>query len=371
MSDAVAETTIDGDDHDEAVEVPVWQPVIDRARQALEGGDAAALAAIDEEIEALIDGPREVVRRGLPQLNLYRSLIAWKQRGEFVRPSNNAQAAKIQMWELDAFCPDIEYRRQFIDHAVKRYPNRRGFALFQRVLANVSESRSRFKTTKEDVQILRRPGATMTVIGFGAIRGAFAGIGWDLFERVVIQPLNANFIVLEDFNERIFLGGISSIGNYDASVAAVREILAEFADTTIVATGASGGVFGAINFAADLGIRHIVAFAGPTSIEVGEENFNRQIYRRITADIEAGRFARVNLAEKVNGSAIERIDFFVAGQSKFDMAQMNALRSQCPQVHPIIFEHTDSHVVTDYAIEDGSIFEAFRSGPKTPGLAGG
>ena len=319
----------------------------------------------------MIEGPRRGVRRALPQLNLYRSMIAWKLRGEFVEPSNNPPAAKIQMWELDAFCPDIEYRRRFIDDAVARYPNRRGFTLFKSVLANVSGTRSRFKVTGEDVQILRRPGATMTIIGFGAIRGAFAGIGWDLFERVVVQTLNANFIILEDSDERIFLSGIKSLGDYEASVAAVRRILAEFADTTIVATGASGGVFGAINFAADLGVRHIVAFAGPTSIEVGEENENRQVYRRISADIAAGRFPRVNLAEKVNGSAIERIDFFVAGQSEFDMAQMNALRSQCPQVHPIIFEDSDSHIVTDYAIEDGSLFEAFRAGPKTPGLAGG
>lgn len=368
MSDSVTERT----DHDEPVaagEPQVWQMVVERIQHALDTDDDAALISLDDELRAVFDRPRREIRKGLPQLKLYQSLIKWKRGATFEAPFDDAQTAKIQFWDLDAHCSDLEYKRRFADAAATRYPERRGFRLFQSVLTSIGDSRSQFKLGKADVQIHRRPGAKMTVIGFGAIKGGFAGIGWDLFDRAVVEPLGANLIVLQDFNTRIYLAGIQSLGDYATSVAKVREIVEEFADTRIVATGASGGVFGAINFAADLGVRHIVAFAGPTSIEVGEDNSDRQIYRRISADIDAGRFERVDLAEKVNQSAIERIDFFVAGLQKFDMDQLNALRSRCDKVHPHIYEKLQDHVVTDYAIRDGSIFTAFRAGPETPGLA--
>ena len=353
----------------EAPAVPIWQAAIDRAREAASADDDATLIALDEELRALLDRPRPRIRRGLPALLLYRSIIAWKRDGEFLPPFEDAVNARVQFWELDDHCADLEYKRRFVDEAVRRFPERRGFRLFQRVLATISHSKSRFKADLSDVQIYRRPGATMTIVGFGDIKGGFTGVGWMLFDRAVAEPLNANIVLLRDRNRRIYLNGIESLGDYRTSVAKVREIIAEFSDTRVVATGCSGGVFGAINFAADLGVRHVVAFSGPTTIEIGEENEDRQVYRRISADIEAGLIERIDLAAKVNASAIERIDFFVAGQSSFDMAQLDALRSRCDKVEPHIYEQLSGHVITDYAIEDGSIFNAFNAGPQTPGLA--
>jgi hypothetical protein len=349
--------------------VPVWQAVIDRARQAAAADEDAALIALDDELQAMLGRPRPRIRRGLPLLMLYRSLIAWKRDGTFATSYEDVQTARVQFWELDDYCLDLDYKRLFVDDTVRRFPDRRGFRLYQRVLSTISHSKSRFKADMSDVQVYRRPGATMTIIGFGDIKGGFTGVGWMLFDRAVAEPLNANIVLLRDRNRRIYLNGIESLGDYRTSVAKVREIIAEFSDTRVVATGCSGGVFGAINFAADLGVRHVVAFSGPTTIEIGEESEDRQVYRRISADIEAGRIERIDLAAKVNSSAIERIDFFVAGKSTFDMAQLDALRSRCPKVEPHIYEELSGHVITDYAIADGSIFTAFNAGPQTPGLA--
>ena len=66
----MAETTAGSEDTGEAAEVPVWQPVIERARQAIEGDDTTALDAADQELRSMIEGPRRGVRRALPQLNL-------------------------------------------------------------------------------------------------------------------------------------------------------------------------------------------------------------------------------------------------------------------------------------------------------------
>lgn len=358
------------DEGDEVAKAtPVWQPAVDRVRQSLAADDDAALIALDDELRALLGRPRPQIRRAIPQLQLYRSLIVWKRDARFDAPFDDAQTAKIQFWDLDEHCSDLEYKRVFADHAVVRYPNRRGFRLFQRIIKTIASSDSRFIVDGTDVQVHRRAGATMTIVGFAAMKGGLAGIGWDLFDRAVVAPLNANLVMLQDFNERLYLAGIESLGDYDQSVARLREILTEFADTKIVATGASAGVFGALYYSAKLGIRHVVALAGPTSLEVGEDNPDRQIYRRIGEDIDAGRLHRVDVIDKVINSAIERVDFFVAGQHRFDMAQFEAMRSRCDKIEPHIYAGLNDLVVTDYAIEDGSIFEAFRAGPQASGLA--
>lgn len=369
MSDAVAQGKLISGDSGTEQTAPVWQSAVDRARHALAENNHTALIALNDELAALMERPRAELRRGLPQLRLYRSLIIWKRDQQFVAPFDDAQTAKIQFWDLDEHCSDLDYKRAFADATVGRYPERRGFRLFQRVLKTISNSELYLHLDDADVHIHRRPGATMTIIGFGGVKGGFAGIGWDLFERAVVAPLNANLIVLRDYTKRLYLGGIESLGNYQESVEKLRAILAEFSSTKIVASGASAGVFGAINFSADLGVRHIVAFAGPTSVQVGLEDFDRQIYRRITEDMEAGLLQQVDLADKVNNSAIDRIDFFVSGKHKFDRAQLEALASRCDKVQPHIYEDLNEHVITDYTIEDGSVFAAFRAGPETKGLA--
>lgn len=365
MSGGAAELKED----DAGEEATVWRSAIKRARRATVKDDDAALVALDDELLDLMKMPRPLVRRALPRLALYRSLIEWKRHARFTAPFENIQTARIQFWELDTYSSDLEYLRYYVAEAVNRFPTKRGFASFQRVLSTIRESRSGFKLSGTDVQVHRRPGATITIVCFADINGKYPGMGWALFERAVAEPLNANLILLRDSNKRIYLAGIESLGDYPASVNRLRDIIGEFADTRVVATGGSGGVFGAINFSADLGIRHVVAVAGPTSIEVGEDNEDRVVYRRITADIEAGRFPRVDLAAKVNASPIEQIDFFVAGQKAFDMEQLHALQRQSSKVRPHVYEELDSHIIVDYAVEDGSLLAAFKAGPSAKGLA--
>lgn len=372
MNDAVAEARVDGEGQAIDETGAIWQSVIDRARQAVGDDDEAGLIALDDEIRAMMERPRREIRRGLPLLTLYRSLIIWARDRQFEVPFDNMQAAKMQNWELDAYCPDVKYHLRFLDEAVERYGESRGFRMFQRILSTIGDARSPASLNDErthDVQIRRRPGAKMTIVGFAGNNDKFAGVRWRLFDRAIAAPLNANLVILRDHNRRLYLAGIKSLGDHATSIAKMRETLAEFSDTRIVAAGGSSGGFGAMHFAADLGIRHVVVFSGPTSVEIGEDNEDRQIYRRIGLDIEAGRYPRPDLPAKVNNSAIESIEFFVAGQHEFDMAQLNALRSRCHKVNARIYPHLDGHVVTDYAIEDRSIFAAFNAGPQATGLA--
>lgn len=367
MSDA---ETVVGEDAPRNQETELWYPTIERVRQAAMADDDAALIALDDELRTLSEQPRKQIRRVLPLIPLYRSLITWKREGRFVTPFDDAKSGQIQFWELDEYCGDLEYKRKLVKAATTRYSEKRGFRMFERILATIGESVSRFKPDKSDIQIYRRPGATMTLIAFGGVKGGFAGIGWMMLDRAVAEPLNANLIALRDTNKRVYLAGIQSVGDYPASVARIREIVAEFADTRIITIGASAGVFGAINVAADLGVRQVIAFAGPTSIEVGEQNDDRQVWKQIVADIEAGRMEHVDLAEKVKNSAIERIDFFAAGKHEFDMAHLHAIMDRNEAVVvPHVYADLDDHVVTDFAIADGTLMEAFAAGPKTPGLA--
>jgi hypothetical protein len=373
VSEAPVSAPVDGEIQVTEETGAIWQSVIDRARQAVGDADEPALIALDGEINAMMERPRQEIRRGLPLLSLYHSLAVWARDRQFVVPFDNFQAAKMQNWELDAYCLDNKYHLQFLDKAVQSYGESRGFRMFQRILSTIGDVRSPSSLNDErtqDVQIRRRPGAKMTIVGFAGNNDKFAGVRWRLFDRAIADPLGANLVVLRDHNRRLYLSGIKSLGNHDTSIAKLREILAEFADTRVIASGGSSGGFGAMYYAADLGIRHVVVFSGPSSIEIGEDNEDRQIYRRIANDIEAGRYERPDLPAKINDSAIESIEFFVAGQHAFDMAQLDALTSRCSKVNRRIYPDLNTHVVTDYAIEDRSIFEAFRAGSQATGLVG-
>jgi hypothetical protein len=190
----------------DAKPVLLWQEAIDRVRRSVLDDDDAGLLEQDAELKRLLTGPHREIRRGLPQLRLYSSLADWKRNQVFVPPFSDAQTARVQNWELDQYCADIAYRRAFIDYAVERYPDRRGFRVFKRILGTVSNKKARFKLTKADVQVHRRPGATMTIVGFGGVNGGFVGTGWSLFERAIAEPANANLIILRDENMRNYLG---------------------------------------------------------------------------------------------------------------------------------------------------------------------
>jgi hypothetical protein len=346
---------------DEIAAPPDWLVAIQQAQRAVQeddvGGWRDALMALNE-VWAVNRG---ALGRGARHMWLYRSLLTFKLTGQYEPAFEQLPGAQVQIWELEAQWPDLAYQKAFLAAAITQFGPRPGFKMFENIFNAVDPKVKSdfFDDPEADFQIHRRPGATLTIVGFSGLNNRFAGLGWNSFDRAVAQPLNANVIVVRDYHRRLYLAGVESMGDYAATVAGIKAALAEFKDTRIVAAGGSGGVFGAINIACDLDIRHIVAFGGPTSLELGEGNEDRQVYRKIADEAEAGQYSRPDLTQRVNASPIERIDFFVAGGHAFDFAQMRNLASACSCVVPHVYEGWTEHIVTDLAIADGSILQAF------------
>lgn len=323
--------------------------------------DKAALEALREEIDTRI-AARNLARSRVPVVFLYKSLVTWLLDGTFEVPWESRTTARVQLWEIEWFNPVLDYQKRFVTEAHKAFPDAPGFEIIDRVLRTVPEGTEGFIDDRlKDVTMFRRPGATMTIIGFSGLNHQMAGIGWTMFDRAVASKLNANLIVLKDFHRRLYLAGIDSIGDFDAMIAYLRDLLKEFSGTRILSVGGSGGVFAAVNVACELGIDHVVAMAGPTSLRIGEDSEDKQVYQKIAADAATGLITYPDLVERVNTAGIRRIDFFVAGGHAFDYSQMRNLADGCPSVIPHVYEDHDGHVVIDRCIADGTLLAAFRA----------
>lgn len=339
----------------------VWVEPIRSAQMALLGGDAAVQKAALAEIDANLTAHRNASGRGQRLISYYCSLLHWTLTGEFLPSFSQLPVAKLQLWHMESQWPALGFQRAFLAHSIATYGNSRGSRLFERIYAAIDPKAPSdfFDDEDGDLQIHRRPGATTTIFGFSGLTQRYAGLGWNSFDRTIAHKMGANLIIARDFQRRLYLAGIESIGNYAQTLDRLKATLAEFADTRIVATGGSGGVFGALNLACDLELTHAICMGGPTSLELGEDNSDRQVYQKIANEAEAGQYEKPQLAEKVNASALRRIDFFVAGANAFDFAQMRDLAGQCDRVVPHVYKERSDHIVADLAVADGSLIAAF------------
>ena len=77
------------------------------------------------------------------------------------------------------------------------------------------------------------------------------------------------------------------------------------------------------------------------------------------AEIERGRLPGEDVPALINGSALERIDYFTAGRNAFDMRQMRNLADRCDRVVPHLYE-TENHSLTDLCIADGRLIRVLQ-----------
>lgn len=295
---------------------------------------------------------------------LYHSLIKWQREQVFSYPAEGRLQARTQYWELEWNCPVFTFQKPFAAETFERFPDLGGFKAINTVYSTVEHTRSSFMDARHsgDVRVHSRAGADKTIVVFTAKDYQFAGIGMTLFDRAVTEPLNANLVVFKDFNNSMFLAGLKSVGGFDASVQFVRDLLAEFSSTKIIGMGASSGVFAALNYGARIGINHIVALAGPTSLDIGLNSGTRPVYKKIYNDYKAGLIAYPELSEVLSGSDMQRIDFFVGGRNAYDMEQMEYLRARSDLVYPHVYERNGAHVLLDVTLSDGTLFEAINAG---------
>ncbi|MFT5870743.1 MAG: hypothetical protein ACI8TF_002871 [Paracoccaceae bacterium] len=343
-----------------------FENLLDYIRPILrDGTEITQIDEIGNALEGVL--PKTVPARMRPMLHLYRAIAKWRRDSLYERPFSDLNGARLQRWDLERYCQIRPYQEALVADAALEFPSAPGFRIAKRMhkfSPPAVAGRPEFVAdAREDISVLRRAGATQTIIGFSGLSHLIAGIGWNMFDRAVTGPLNANLVVLRDFNFRLYLSGIKSIGNRAETLDHLRTLLVSFADTRISFIGGSGGVFGALHAAAELGVGHVVALSGPTSLALGIDSEDRQVYQKIAEDAAAGKIDAPDLVTTVNASQIARIDFFLAGQHAFDYAQMRNLADNSTRVVPHVYKKLSKHVIFDHLAKDGSILEAFRTAP--------
>jgi len=126
----------------------------------------------------------------------------------------------------------------------------------------VGRSRPDFEAAR-GVLIARRPGATRVLLVFTGM----AKMVW-VSLHVLHQVLPAegcHIVYLRDALELSYLGGIPELGEgYEATRAGFRELIASLGGRELYCLGSSGGGYGALRYALDLGARSVLGFAPAT-----------------------------------------------------------------------------------------------------------
>jgi hypothetical protein len=116
---------------------------------------------------------------------------------------------------------------------------------------------------EKDVLIGASDSARATVLIF---TGSNDGVSLPLevFDRY-LAALDLNAVYLKDFNRLRFLEGVRSLGSdFASSVAALRQLLGQFAPTRLLAIGNCDGGFAAIRYGVELDVERVVTFCAPT-----------------------------------------------------------------------------------------------------------
>ena len=331
-----------------------WKSLLPKARNRVwEGHNRKALTRLSAGIQEKIDSG-DLPLRAAVFARLYLSMIHWRLTGEFNTPAKNVTEARLQFWETEHHCPVLGYQKILVDHFAERFPNNPGFRRHRVVFnampddaAHVREDRS------EDVCTILTPGADKTIFGFSGLGNNCLGIGWTMFYRAAAQPANANLVILKDPYRKLYLNGLGSMGDRDATINALRKLVQKHArNTEVLFVGGSGGTFGALHIAPLITeVKRVVALSGPTSLEIGGENEDKQVYDKIWKEINENSLPYVDIVKLVKDSHLQRIDFFVAGRNEFDKAQMTHLHEGVDILVPHLYD-TAHHSVTDLCIED-------------------
>ena len=176
----------------------------------------------------------------------------WVRAANWLIEHGELQAAAAALQALNAASPGLEWAVNVGNLLELAPPLPPGATDFQDDL-------------EKDVQILAQPGAPMALILFCGARHR-AGMPLPLLHRWLAN-LGASVIYLRDFHGLCYLRGVASLGdNLAASVSALQQMLDGLGARQTVCFGGSGGGFGALRYALQLGC-DAISLGSPMNME--------------------------------------------------------------------------------------------------------
>lgn len=115
-----------------------------------------------------------------------------------------------------------------------------------------------------DVMVDRVEGSRSLLLAFGGVAAMMGGSVADVSRQLGGYKLN--ILTLSDPQRMFLMGGFASIGDYPATIAWLRGIIAAWGVTRVYCVGFSAGGYPAIRYGLDLGATRVICFAGPTDL---------------------------------------------------------------------------------------------------------
>ena len=339
-----------------------WEALLAEARSELRAPmSAGAATALAGRLEAAPEH-YNLKAKEKPAAAIYAALARWRATGRYERSFDGASDARLQFWEIEHNCAVLPFQRELAREMARVFPNSAGMAKNLNILEHTDDlAPDLWIDQKEPLTVIDTPGAERTIVGFSGLTNICLGVGWTTFYRAAALPARANLVVLRDFERKLHLNGNRAFGGLEATLEGLAKLIDGYDEHgEVIGLGASGGTFGGLTLTSRLPrIRRFVALSGPTSLAIGGEHESKQVFTRVLAEIERGRLPGEDVPALINGSALERIDYFTAGRNAFDMRQMRNLADRCDRVVPHLYE-TENHSLTDLCIADGRLIRVLQ-----------
>ncbi len=167
----------------------------------------------------------------------------------------------------------------------------------------------------KDVQIIRCAGSKAVIFAFCG-RNHHMNMPLWLFDRW-LGRLGSSIVYLRDFDQTHFMGGIRSLGDRKATLAALTQIRGELGADRVLCLGNSSGGYGALAYGLDLQAEAALNFVGPVNLE---PDFNTYLNRADAAEAMRSQFPDLPLDLRAAYLAAPRRprSFLVYGEQCWD-----------------------------------------------------
>jgi hypothetical protein len=286
----------------------------------------------------------------------YYEVLAYDRTGEIKGLARNVAEATLQLREIYDFTLRFDIARALIDEYVGRWPNARGLRIPIPLIGDLKGPVDAFRDRKGvDVQVVRRPGATTTFVVFCGL-GHHFGTPLNIFHHCCLAMHEANVVYLRDLSGCLYLTGMKSFGSIEQTCAGLRKVFAELNTRKLVFMGSSAGVFGALYYASLLDANEVVVFGGPTSLDIGAAEPEKQLYGRVMERRDEGKAVWPDLRE-IYADGPRPVSLYFAGGNRVDRLQAeNVADLPNMNIHPL---DTSFHFVLDELRRQGLLDSIF------------
>ncbi len=289
-------------------------------REAAAAGMRTALQAFD----ALGTAGGEPAARA----NAYRQVLAVDATGSLAAAAaaNAPMRAVIQVNELLQRSGRLDVAAAVVQAYHRAWPGHEALRMLATMTRGIGRPDGTFRDdAARDMQVVRKAGAGATLLVFTGVNHGF-GMSLNLLHHFWLSALNANVIFLRDFEGLLYLGGVGSLGDEAATLDALGATIRDLGAPRVATLGFSLGNFAAIYYGIRLAAQHAIAFAGPTSLDIGLQFPNKQSYPKVKALHDAGKLPWPDLRAMLAAAPGLQVRCFYSEQNRADRLQGENLR---------------------------------------------